>query len=128
MWTNFGQCSSSCEVISSSISHASIPGKFLQLLGFLSCCCCSTQEVSPDDVPPDQCRCSGCGQSFSGAKDKHVFRCPQCHKVGIEFVIEIFSCNTSHIQVFCSECDIFLHETLHSCPGCAAKPGQKTLT
>ena len=25
----------------------------------------------------------------------------------------------------CSECDLFIHETLHTCPGCAGRPTQR---
>jgi len=63
------------------------------------------KELSSDNVPGDQSRCSGCSQIFTGAKDRRVYSCPSCH------------------SLFCGECDIFIHETLHSCPGCAAKPG-----
>jgi len=68
------------------------------------------QEFSPESVPADQCSCSACGQSFSGIKDRCVFQCPQCH------------------QMFCTECDLFIHETLHTCPGCAAKPARSFLS
>ncbi|CAB1428617.1 unnamed protein product, partial [Pleuronectes platessa] len=34
-------------------------------------------------------------------KDKSVFNCPSCH------------------SVFCLECDIFIHDSLHCCPCCA---------
>jgi hypothetical protein len=26
------------------------------------------------------------------------------------------------IQFYCAECDLFIHETLHSCPACASRP------
>ena len=49
--------------------------------------------------------CVGCGQLFSVLKERTCYECPKCR------------------AVFCSNCDIFLHETLHSCPGCSSKPG-----
>ncbi|KAK4307158.1 hypothetical protein Pmani_021064 [Petrolisthes manimaculis] len=49
--------------------------------------------------------CYGCQKIFiTGAADKYVYKCRNCH------------------QVFCFNCDIFLHETVHSCPGCASNP------
>jgi len=61
-------------------------------------------EVDPAAVPPDQGSCSSCGQGFSPVMDKMVHQCPQC------------------MQVVCTECDLFIHETLHTCPGCAGRP------
>jgi len=49
------------------------------------------------------------GQCFSCLKvlpdmNKHIYCCKQCRKK------------------YCLSCDLFLHEVLHSCPGCAALP------
>ncbi|RXG57435.1 hypothetical protein Avbf_07811 [Armadillidium vulgare] len=33
-----------------------------------------------------------------------VFQCPKCN------------------QIFCFDCDIFLHDSVHSCPGCVSNP------
>ncbi|XP_026997630.1 general transcription factor IIH subunit 2 [Tachysurus fulvidraco] len=38
-------------------------------------------------------------------KDKSVFKCPLC------------------VSVFCVECDVFIHDTLHCCPCCIQKQG-----
>ncbi|KAK7068514.1 General transcription factor IIH subunit 2 [Halocaridina rubra] len=49
--------------------------------------------------------CYGCLKNFtSSSADKNIYICETCQ------------------QVFCFSCDIFLHETLHSCPGCASNP------
>ncbi|KAK8749418.1 hypothetical protein OTU49_015348 [Cherax quadricarinatus] len=49
--------------------------------------------------------CYGCLKHFTEtAADKKVYVCRTCR------------------QVFCFNCDIFLHETIHSCPGCASNP------
>ncbi|XP_047495415.1 general transcription factor IIH subunit 2-like [Penaeus chinensis] len=49
--------------------------------------------------------CYGCLKQLTvAASDKNVYICRICK------------------QVFCFECDIFLHETVHSCPGCASNP------
>ncbi|XP_066951535.1 general transcription factor IIH subunit 2 [Macrobrachium rosenbergii] len=49
--------------------------------------------------------CYGCLKPFTDSSaDKNVYICGTCK------------------QVFCFNCDIFLHETLHSCPGCASNP------
>ncbi len=42
--------------------------------------------------------CFGCQQDIS--TEKSVFQCNVCK------------------NAFCIECDIFIHETLHSCPSC----------
>ncbi|XP_076265789.1 general transcription factor IIH subunit 2 Ssl1 isoform X2 [Rhynchophorus ferrugineus] len=44
--------------------------------------------------------CYGCQKNFTD-EDKNVYRCPKCKKI------------------FCIDCDIFIHDILHSCPGCA---------
>jgi len=62
------------------------------------------QELSPEDTPADQSWCNGCGKRFKQQMDKKVYRCPSC------------------LKVYCSECDLFIHETLHSCPACCARP------
>jgi transcription initiation factor TFIIH subunit 2 len=45
--------------------------------------------------------CEGCACHLQ--PNKTVYQCEDC---GL---------------LFCSECDIFLHESLHNCPGCVAK-------
>ncbi|XP_044733711.1 general transcription factor IIH subunit 2 [Chrysoperla carnea] len=47
--------------------------------------------------------CYACQKNFTDT-DKHVYRCEICK------------------QIFCIDCDIFVHETLHTCPGCASNP------
>ena len=34
-------------------------------------------------------------------------------------VPQVFQCSTCH-HLFCLDCDLFIHESLHSCPGCAS--------
>jgi len=63
-------------------------------------------EVAPENVPAEESWCNGCGKLFSGSNDKRVYQCPQCDKM------------------FCVECDLFIHETLHSCPACCSRPPQ----
>jgi len=62
------------------------------------------QEVEPENVPASQLGCNGCGRLFKQNVDKKVYKCPQCQ------------------QMYCAECDLFIHETLHSCPACSCKP------
>ncbi|XP_047113454.1 general transcription factor IIH subunit 2 [Schistocerca piceifrons] len=45
-------------------------------------------------------QCYACQRSY-GDHDKHVYECGRCS------------------QVFCLDCDLFIHDTLHTCPGCA---------
>ena len=49
-----------------------------------------------EDPPP---RCFACSKRFSAHHDASVFRCPDCRRF------------------CCCDCDVFVHETLHSCPG-----------
>ncbi|KAF5273950.1 hypothetical protein FQA39_LY01065 [Lamprigera yunnana] len=44
--------------------------------------------------------CYAC-QKFFADTDKYVYHCPKCEKM------------------FCIDCDIFIHDALHTCPGCA---------
>jgi transcription initiation factor TFIIH subunit 2 len=59
--------------------------------------------TSEDD---DMC-CSGCLRSlFMEKSDILRFQCPECD------------------SLFCLDCDAFLHNSLHNCPGCLSKSGQ----
>ncbi|RKP07291.1 Ssl1-like-domain-containing protein [Thamnocephalis sphaerospora] len=68
-------------------------------------------EVKWDASGADTARCFGCRSSFetppqSGALAQRAsdrFRCPECK------------------HLFCLECDLFVHEALHNCPGCAQR-------
>ncbi|MCL4120863.1 UNVERIFIED_CONTAM: hypothetical protein GTU68_041405 [Idotea baltica] len=49
--------------------------------------------------------CFGCFKLFTATTaDKNVYQCTKCS------------------QIFCFDCDIFLHDSVHSCPGCASNP------
>ncbi|XP_067005877.1 general transcription factor IIH subunit 2 isoform X2 [Anabrus simplex] len=43
--------------------------------------------------------CYACQKEYSDS-DKHVYQCKTCNRI------------------FCLDCDLFIHDTLHSCPGC----------
>ncbi|XP_017781948.1 PREDICTED: general transcription factor IIH subunit 2 [Nicrophorus vespilloides] len=45
--------------------------------------------------------CFACQKSFIADNDKQVYECNNCKKI------------------FCTDCDMFIHDTLHTCPGCA---------
>ncbi|XP_055375140.1 general transcription factor IIH subunit 2 [Condylostylus longicornis] len=49
--------------------------------------------------------CFACQKTFSKATDKQIYQCENC------------------MQLYCSECDIFIHESLHTCVGCTTLPG-----
>ncbi|KAF3421330.1 hypothetical protein E2986_08302 [Frieseomelitta varia] len=55
------------------------------------------KEVSYSGTPST---CYGC-QKILSQKDKKVYTCNKCN------------------QTFCLDCEIFIHESLHTCPGCA---------
>ncbi|KAI0215659.1 General transcription factor IIH subunit 2 [Lamellibrachia satsuma] len=58
------------------------------------------EEVLMETVLVDsQKLCKGCQKFVSEPK---AYRCPKCR------------------HVFCVDCDVFIHESLHSCPGCAS--------
>ena len=44
--------------------------------------------------------CGACVREFKEGRDSLLYQCPECN------------------TVYCCDCDIFFHETLHSCPGC----------
>ena len=46
--------------------------------------------------------CFCCVRQFSTSSEAKCFKCPLCSRL------------------FCGDCDLFVHETLHSCPGCAS--------
>ncbi|ESO82529.1 hypothetical protein LOTGIDRAFT_223172 [Lottia gigantea] len=46
-----------------------------------------------------------CFSCLSQLKDINIYQCTQCMKM------------------FCLDCDLFIHETLHSCPGCSSHRG-----
>ncbi|OXA51786.1 general transcription factor IIH subunit 2 [Folsomia candida] len=54
-----------------------------------------------DEIDPVDCICFGCHKSLPD-NHKHIYRCKQCNRR------------------VCSDCDLFLHETLHCCPGCSS--------
>lgn len=45
-------------------------------------------------------RCFACQQQFDGQTHKTIYQCPHCN------------------QLFCFECDLFIHGTIFTCPGC----------
>ncbi|XP_794347.2 general transcription factor IIH subunit 2-like isoform X1 [Strongylocentrotus purpuratus] len=57
-----------------------------------------------DHDHPDSLFCQGCQ---SHIRDQTAYRCPKCS------------------NVFCLDCELFIQESLHSCPGCAStRPSQ----
>lgn len=50
--------------------------------------------------------CYGCQKLFQES-DKNLFQCPKCEKL------------------YCIDCDIFIHDTLHTCIGCSSLPTQQ---
>ncbi|XP_066260937.1 general transcription factor IIH subunit 2 [Euwallacea similis] len=53
--------------------------------------------------------CYACQKLF-GDEDKSIYQCPTCKRM------------------FCIDCDIFIHDTLHTCPGCATNLATFQLT
>lgn len=64
----------------------------------------SFTEVPSDRLCKAPRRCGGCMQAFKS--DSMRLECPNC------------------ADVFCVNCDIFIHDSLHNCPGCGGAPSQ----
>lgn len=60
-----------------------------------------TRKQSPRCIllEEEKVRCRGCLQSIASAQ-KTVWQCPRCE------------------ELFCGDCDLFIHDSLHNCPGC----------
>ncbi|XP_014475198.1 PREDICTED: general transcription factor IIH subunit 2 isoform X4 [Dinoponera quadriceps] len=58
------------------------------------------QEIASES---NHSSCFGC-QKILTEKDKKIYICEKCN------------------QPFCLDCEIFIHESLHTCPGCATNP------
>lgn len=69
--------------------------------------------------------CYGCQRKYVVSKDRHVRSLvKKCFKHFAHcnfYPFQIYKCGRC-LQVFCVDCDIFVHETLHTCPGCASNP------
>ncbi|GAU96122.1 hypothetical protein RvY_07611 [Ramazzottius varieornatus] len=64
------------------------------------------EEITPEDVSSSQNqRCFSCLVETHSDKVA-LFKCKACQ------------------QQFCIDCDLFIHEVLHSCPGCAGNPAK----
>jgi len=50
-------------------------------------------------------KCYACQKLFSPESDKHVYFCELCE------------------QFYCCDCDLFIHDTMHTCVGCNTIPG-----
>ncbi|XP_045474257.1 general transcription factor IIH subunit 2 [Harmonia axyridis] len=53
--------------------------------------------------------CFSCQKPFNES-DKQIYKCPNCQ------------------NYYCIDCDIFVHDTLHTCPGCATNPSTFQIT
>jgi transcription initiation factor TFIIH subunit 2 len=58
------------------------------------------------EVPNEQqaTHCFACQKQFQEPADKNLFKCPKCEKF------------------YCIDCDILIHDTLHTCIGCSMTP------
>ncbi|GLH05956.1 General transcription factor IIH subunit, partial [Gryllus bimaculatus] len=54
-----------------------------------------------------------------------ISHCFACRRLYVDSDKHVYECNRC-AQVFCLDCDIFIHETMHVCPGCATN--QTTLS
>ena len=57
-----------------------------------------------DEIVIERQSCFSCAKTMKPPKDTNIYECPDCKKM------------------FCCDCDIFIHEALHSCPGCSSIP------
>ncbi|XP_055856665.1 general transcription factor IIH subunit 2 [Episyrphus balteatus] len=50
-------------------------------------------------------QCFACQKLFPAPNEKFIYHCGTCS------------------QYYCSDCDVFIHDTMHTCPGCNTIPG-----
>ncbi|CAH1775381.1 unnamed protein product [Owenia fusiformis] len=62
-------------------------------------------EIPIQQLPPEQRICSACCVAI---KDQTIQQCQSCK------------------HLYCTDCDILIHETLHTCPGCAGTTSSTT--
>jgi len=55
-------------------------------------------------------RCFGCRLGFTDEMESQRFQCQKCSKV------------------FCLDCDLFIHDHLHNCPGCLQLDSDNNVT
>ncbi|KAK9744789.1 Ssl1-like [Popillia japonica] len=53
--------------------------------------------------------------------DNQSLNCFACQKIFSEADKQVYLCSNCQ-QYFCLDCDIFVHDILHTCPGCATNP------
>jgi len=58
------------------------------------------KEIDTKSNSTSETHCGSCMREFKEGRDSLLYQCPDCS------------------NIFCCDCDIFFHETLHSCPGC----------
>lgn len=58
------------------------------------------------------------GTAGGGPGEARCFACQLVVRVGDALITQCGTC----ARLFCADCDVFVHETLHNCPGCEARP------
>ncbi len=102
--------------------------------GGYTCPRCATRVCSiPSDCPA--CQLTLISSSHLARSYHHLFPVPQFEELdpGIEVSSHnCFSCKTEFFtlprhkcadcnELFCSKCDLYIHDHLHNCPGCLSK-------
>ena len=64
-------------------------------------------ERNASDIAVELSSCFSCAEVFGSVSSLRL-RCPFCSRI------------------FCVECDIFIHDSLHNCPGCATVPRSRS--
>ncbi len=60
--------------------------------------------------------CYGCLRDLSASVEAMALGVGALRRRGVPLVLQCPSC----AQAFCFECDVYVHESLHNCPGCEA--------
>nr|SVE81923.1 EOG090X05VA [Daphnia magna] len=55
------------------------------------------------------------------AQVRETTHCFACAKLFVEAETNVYECENCN-QIVCLDCDLFIRETLHTCPGCASDP------
>lgn len=84
---------SSSRALSASSTAASAAGAAISLHADRCYGCAASLRPATEPVPPTDA-------AGAASTDKILFQCPRCRRL------------------FCIDCDIFVHDALHNCPGC----------
>ena len=81
-------------------AHSNVKKKCIVELYFNHRAGMNSFQIQAKSENMTETHCGACVREFKEGRDSLLYQCPECN------------------TVYCCDCDIFFHETLHSCPGC----------